>query len=103
MALAGLAGKVVIVTGGASGIGAAVVERLLENAAVVVVDVRGGSASRRRNRRRRLLGSTAGLPPAELPQVARAMHQQPRRGSLGSSRPKSYMIHDTRTRPGVAP
>ena len=40
MPLAGLAGKVVIVTGGASGIGRAVVERLLdEEASVVLVDV----------------------------------------------------------------
>ena len=40
MPLAGLAGKVVIVTGGASGIGRAVVERLLaENASVVLVDL----------------------------------------------------------------
>jgi|SRR5581483_477668 len=40
MPLAGLAGKVVIVTGGASGIGRAVVERLLvEGSAVVAVDL----------------------------------------------------------------
>jgi 3alpha(or 20beta)-hydroxysteroid dehydrogenase len=40
MPLAGLTGKVVVVTGGASGIGRAVVERLLaEEASVVLVDV----------------------------------------------------------------
>src|SRR5919201_7046274 len=42
MALAGLADKVVIVTGGASGIGRAVVERLLaEGTRVALVDVEG--------------------------------------------------------------
>jgi NAD(P)-dependent dehydrogenase (short-subunit alcohol dehydrogenase family) len=54
MPLAGLAGKVVIVTGGAAGIGRAVVDRLLEEgSAVVAVDVAPVEAGER------LLGVTA--------------------------------------------
>ena len=46
MALDSLNGKVVIVTGGASGIGRAVVERLLvERASVVLVDLDEGLVS----------------------------------------------------------
>lgn len=47
MSLTGLQGKVAVVTGGASGIGAAVVRRLSdEGARVVVVDRAGGAAER---------------------------------------------------------
>ncbi len=46
MALRGLAGKVVVVTGGASGIGRAVVERLLEEGSSVVLVDRDAAAVR---------------------------------------------------------
>lgn len=62
MSLDGLAGKTVIVTGGASGIGLAVVERLLaEGAAVALVDVDGERVERELARLggERLLGVTA--------------------------------------------
>src|SRR5438067_11494754 len=60
MALAGLADKVVIVTGGASGIGRAVVERLLaERSGVALVDVDGVDETCASLGHERLLGVVA--------------------------------------------
>jgi NAD(P)-dependent dehydrogenase (short-subunit alcohol dehydrogenase family) len=60
MPLAGLADRVVIVTGGASGIGRAVVERLLaEGSSVALVDVQGVDAACEELADDRLLGVTA--------------------------------------------